>query len=419
MRAPSHQGPSATDAPRIGAAQGHADPERLVASDNGLSRAARDLLMQPPPVIPLDASVAMRVRAAVLSNPGASGPVRHHGPTAPAGQPLAYAKLGGVAGGAALFGAGVMTLLSSYLGSPSGGFGAPNDRSGVVVVSATGAVEGASGNSLPTSVNGQAHLGLASKAAERAATADDEPTSPTRSGKDVPSPTQPSGFEATSADHSVQEGSVAGAMQPSERTQRATDSATTRGGNGVQAAEPSDPSRPPADALEPSRDGPSAQPAMTGVDAEQELTVLSVDDLKSVTDDAFLRQSATDRRALRDSARIMVRPEFRRIASTSQPSSSVHSERVSNRTISSLEEETLLLEQAHSKLGREPTEALALALEHQTRFRRGQLLEQRRLIHLEALLRLGKDDEAIELARSISNALYQERAKALLSKYGI
>jgi hypothetical protein len=41
------------------------------------------------------------------------------------------------------------------------------------------------------------------------------------------------------------------------------------------------------------------------------------------------------------------------------------------------------------------------------------------MIHLEALLRLGRDEEALALAKTIGNSLYRARAAALLSKYGI
>lgn len=85
----------------------------------------------------------------------------------------------------------------------------------------------------------------------------------------------------------------------------------------------------------------------------------------------------------------------------------------------SLREETRLLEGARSKLGREPAAALSLALEHRRRFPRGQLLEQRRMIHLEALLRLGRDAEARTLAQGAGGSLYRTRATALLGRYGL
>src|SRR5690606_14571581 len=77
------------------------EPARLLASDPALSSTMRGLLQSPPPVKPLDAPVAMRLRGAVLQSP--NGPV---GPTkaasGPSTQPAALAKLGAIAGGAAL-----------------------------------------------------------------------------------------------------------------------------------------------------------------------------------------------------------------------------------------------------------------------------------------------------------------------------
>ncbi len=78
-----------------------------------------------------------------------------------------------------------------------------------------------------------------------------------------------------------------------------------------------------------------------------------------------------------------------------------------------------MLEQARSQLARNPRGALALAAEHEQRFVRGQLIEQRRLIQLEARLRLGQDERAMQLSERLRTALSQARAKALLQRYGV
>jgi hypothetical protein len=83
-----------------------------------------------------------------------------------------------------------------------------------------------------------------------------------------------------------------------------------------------------------------------------------------------------------------------------------------------LREETLLLEAARSDLARNPKSALATALEHQQQFPQGQLVSQRALIQLEALLRLGQDAAAVNLSRSIQSPLFSTRARDLLTRYG-
>lgn len=93
--------------------------------------------------------------------------------------------------------------------------------------------------------------------------------------------------------------------------------------------------------------------------------------------------------------------------------------RASSKALGSLSEETRLLEQARSQLARNPRGALALAAEHEQRFVRGQLIEQRRLIQLEARLRLGQDERAMQLSERLRTALSQARAKALLQRYGV
>lgn len=325
-----------------------AEPVRLLASDAALSSTMRGLLLSPPPVKPLDAQVAMRVRGAVLQSPhGGLAAAKAAGATP--SQPAALAKLGVLAGGAALFGAGVMTLVSGYLASP-GQYSSVTNRHNVVISSSNG---GSSADAVRSTADDVVSL------------------SPTALGvRDG---------RATTNETALGHDGIAG-----------LDSTTQRGtsvGEGSAA-----------------RDSRS--------DAhERWLTdkVVSVDDLASV-DDALFQSSPQD---AHDDTRVVVRPAFRRIAST------VRNGKPSPRTLSSLEEETSLLEEARSKLGREPERALTLALQHQSRFRNGQLLEQRRMIHLEALLRLGRDSEALELAKTIDGSLYRTRARALLTKYGI
>jgi hypothetical protein len=179
--------------------------------------------------------------------------------------------------------------------------------------------------------------------------------------------------------------------------------------------------RNPAFALVGGREvSASTEAALRGAGESEQAanTVFSVDDLAAADEDLFHRDMG---RSASNDARVLVRPAFRHIASSSEAETNrAHRLRASTpRMMSSLEEETLLLEDARTKLGRDPENALTLALEHQSRFRRGQLLEQRRMIHLEALLRLGRDKEALDLAKSIGNSLYQARAQALLAKYGI
>ncbi len=62
---------------------------------------------------------------------------------------------------------------------------------------------------------------------------------------------------------------------------------------------------------------------------------------------------------------------------------------------------------------------MALATEHERRFARGQLVEQRLLIQLEALLRLGQDERALRLREGLQHALSKARADALLQRYGV
>jgi hypothetical protein len=397
------------------------EPVRLLASDASVSPAVRNLLLTPPPVKPLDAHVAMRVRGAVLQAPGAAASVAK-ATSAASSQPLALAKLGVVAATAALFGAGVMTLVSGYVNSPSGQFGSANDRSGVVVVSATTQQQSshrladgsATAARLAASGKGSlANLGPGSAAANPIGAA-------THSDVNSASDQASHGFGTDGArdDFDPNNQKLSSAASRSDSSSALGSGALGSGALGSGAlgsgARNGDAVDPPSGGALPANTPPGAGP----VERSSGSAVLSVDDLASIEEDPF--HDATRRRASTDS-RVLVRPAFRRIASSSAADTARNSlvRAADRRVMSSLEEETLLLEEARTKLGRDPETALSLALEHQSRFRRGQLLEQRRMIHLEALLRLGRDKEALELAKSIGNSLYQARAQALLAKYGI
>ncbi|HYP77530.1 MAG TPA: hypothetical protein VER12_16275 [Polyangiaceae bacterium] len=82
--------------------------------------------------------------------------------------------------------------------------------------------------------------------------------------------------------------------------------------------------------------------------------------------------------------------------------------------------ESALLERARSALRQAPSEALALVREHAERFPRGQLGAERALIEMDALHRLGRDQEARRLAQAwLSRShddLYVERVDQLLDK---
>lgn len=353
------------------------DPPRL-AEDLGISASARGLLLSPPPVKPLDTATAARVRAAVLQSPGglaATNPLKN-----PSASTVARLKLGAVAGAAALFGAGAMTLASGYSVS-SESFGPQGEGHHGVIVTGS---EGGGGRSGPTATLGETD--------ERA---------DLRQG---PAGLPPS--DAWNGSEQKPEGPTDSLERSSLRQGTNLDSHSDDLNQARAAARGSSAATPPAE-------GGHASVARSSL-AHTSPQVLSVNDLQPLKNaPAFGSSSNT-----RTPATVKVRPEFRKIASASVGPSAQKVNRRSH-VGSSLEEETRLLEEARGKLGREPDAALALALTHQTRFRRGQLLEQRRMIHLEALLRLGRDDEALTLAKSIGNSIYQARAQALLAKYGI
>ena len=89
---------------------------------------------------------------------------------------------------------------------------------------------------------------------------------------------------------------------------------------------------------------------------------------------------------------------------------------------SSLAVESTLLEQARREVRRAPAVALQITSEHAQRFPRGQLASERTLIQVDALHRLGRDDEARAraegLLRGASGELYRERVKSLLGESG-
>jgi hypothetical protein len=89
----------------------------------------------------------------------------------------------------------------------------------------------------------------------------------------------------------------------------------------------------------------------------------------------------------------------------------------------SLSAEATLLEQARREMRRAPRIALQIAGEHAQRFPLGQLASERTLIEVEALHRLGRDEQARARARGLlrgaSGNLYAERVRQLLGEGSI
>ncbi len=83
-----------------------------------------------------------------------------------------------------------------------------------------------------------------------------------------------------------------------------------------------------------------------------------------------------------------------------------------------LKDEALWLETARAALGQDPQHALELADRHRQHFPTGQLGAERELIAVDALLRLGRRDEAERRAQpslaQASGSLYQRRLRQLL-----
>lgn len=86
----------------------------------------------------------------------------------------------------------------------------------------------------------------------------------------------------------------------------------------------------------------------------------------------------------------------------------------------SLSAEATLLEQARREMRRAPGIALQIAGEHAQRFPLGQLASERTLIEVEALHRLGHDEQARARARALlrgaSGNLYAERVRQLFGE---
>jgi hypothetical protein len=83
--------------------------------------------------------------------------------------------------------------------------------------------------------------------------------------------------------------------------------------------------------------------------------------------------------------------------------------------------EAQLLERARSLLGESPERALMLTREHQERFSAGQLRAERELIAIDALLRLGRVEEAKQRARPFlsdgSSQVFAGRIRSLLDQH--
>lgn len=81
-------------------------------------------------------------------------------------------------------------------------------------------------------------------------------------------------------------------------------------------------------------------------------------------------------------------------------------------------EELLLLERANASLVSRPQRTLSLAREHGQRFRRGVLVEEREMLAVQALIRLGRLDDARRRAEALRAAYpqtaYGERLTTLL-----
>lgn len=84
-----------------------------------------------------------------------------------------------------------------------------------------------------------------------------------------------------------------------------------------------------------------------------------------------------------------------------------------------LRAELELLEAARAQVSSKPSRALALLDDHRRKFPHSQLSSERALLRVEALLGLGRREEAVRLAdrllRSESHGLYEQRLRRLLS----
>lgn len=68
------------------------------------------------------------------------------------------------------------------------------------------------------------------------------------------------------------------------------------------------------------------------------------------------------------------------------------------------EAETLLLRRAQDSLASEPARTLALCREHARRFRRGLLVQEREVLAIDALIRLGRTTDATQRAQAFAAA---------------
>ena len=77
--------------------------------------------------------------------------------------------------------------------------------------------------------------------------------------------------------------------------------------------------------------------------------------------------------------------------------------------------EAELLQKAQALLSEDPSQALALTREHERRFQRGALAQEREVIAIEALKRLGREqaasDRAAEFERRYSGSVHQSRVR--------
>ncbi len=350
------------------------DPVRWADMSPETLGPASKLLVSPAPIKALPSDVAMRVRSNVLRSPAPSVVPAQSGSILT--RNAAALKLGGIAVGAALFGAGAMTALSSA-----------QDSSGlrVLVAPTSIAADGASARPLVVAHNATNRASLPESARPRA----EQPDSANDGLGGIVSP----------ADRAAEHPSNTSAS-------RGTTATTDERGKGLVARD--DEGRAPLDShaerhAVSALGERSARVSAGDEDSVQDAEAVAAREAKEGSFELLTQAEAIDRP--------VVRPQFRRVTTARKAASRTE--------LSSLEEETRLLEEARSKLGRAPDAALRLALDHQSRFRQGQLLEQRRMIHLEALLRLGRDDEAKKLASTIGSSIYQARANALLVRYGI
>lgn len=98
------------------------------------------------------------------------------------------------------------------------------------------------------------------------------------------------------------------------------------------------------------------------------------------------------------------------------------SSEVENTAPAAEESESSLLNRAHAAVSSNPDHALSLTAEHSRRFARGMLVQEREVIAVEALARLGRTDEARARATmfhsNYPNSAYRRRIDAALDQRG-